>query len=380
MHQKITGQVDSTYTAQSHSLVTLKDWHSQNSHVSKLVLSSQVIFPIFATGFLILYFIYLIESGPTKLGEKLNSQADSCVSDISDTAKSKVWIIVTINLLFTIGNIIADLVALIEYLRLPKEIESYFRDSSEAFAYLRSVPFTMLIFDVFSFVLFILAPSFIACGKIGCCKGQPEPNQKDHCKFKLSDLLYTLLSSLSCIATHSYHIIFAFINNPYHATSVLLLYTMVLFVIVVIFQKIFYFVLKCFRKCEDSGEVHVCAYVVMFFLYIAAIAGMIVCIGLTVAVLLVLPINNAIDQASNEIYAIYQASVTVFAALITFQVFFREANPTYAVLIKAADKSSKLSTNSKKWEDMSEKEKELRLGDALLKHINFKPQELGTRA
>ena len=376
MHQKITGQIDSMYTAQSHSLETLRDWHSKNSHVSKLVLSSQVIFPIVASGFLSLYFIYLIESDPVNLGKKLNSQTDSKSPDeIQTAARSKVWIIVTISSLFTIGNIIADCVALAEYDRLPKEIESYINDKSIAFAHLRGVPSIMLGFDLLSLLLFIIIPCFVACYKY--CKVLIQ-----NYDFRFSDFLYTLLSPLVCIATHSYHIIFAFINNPYHATSVLLLYTMTLFVVVIIFQKIFYFVLKCFQRSKDESKVHVCAYVVMFFFYILATAGMIVCIGLTVAVLIILPLNNAIDQASNEIYAIYQASVTVFAALVTFQVFFREANPTYAVLIKAADKFGE-SPKSEKWKKMSEKEKELYLGDALLTHIKFKPppaQELEEHA
>ena len=316
-------------------------------------------------------FFYLIESDPVKLGKKLNSQiGNSSPSDISADARSKVWIIVTINILFIIGNIIADCVALIEYLHLPKEIESYINDNSKAFTYLRAVPFTMLAFDLLSFLLFIVVPSIVACCKSTSCT---------ELEFKLSDFLYTLLSSLTCIATHSYHIIFAFINNPYHATSVLLLYIMTLFVVVVIFQKIFYFVLKCFQSCsEDGSKVHVCAYVVMFFFYILAIVGMIVCIGLTIAVLIVLPLNNAIDQASNEIYAIYQASVTVFAALVTFQVFFRQMNSIYTVLIKAYDEYGE-SREHDKWKNMSEKEKELCLGDAILKHIKFESQVMENR-
>ena len=306
MHQKITGQVDSTYTAQSHSLITLRDWHNQHSHVSKLVLSSQVIFPVFASIFLILYFVYLIECEPNNLGKKLNKQTNTdSPLEISAAARSKVWIIMTINILFTIGSIIADSVALAEYKRLPKEIERYINDESKAFIYLSAVPTTMVVFDVLSFVLFILVPSIVACCKryknCECCYSScctSEFKQK-WCNFKFSDLLYTLLSPLLCIATHSYHIIFAFINNPYHATSVLLLYIMTLFVLIVVFQKIYYFV---FNNCckslltSNHSKKNCCVSVSVTMLYIIAGLAMAVPIGLTVAVLIVLPLNNAIDQ------------------------------------------------------------------------------------
>ena len=385
MHQKITGQVDSTYSAQSHSLVTLRDWHYQHSHVSKLVLSSQVIFPITSGTFLVLYFIYLIECEPNDLGKKLNSQmeANSRFSlKISNAAKSKVWIFVYITIIFTTGAIIVDIIALTEYNILPKEIESYINDKSEVFTYLHVIPITMLAFDLLS-TLFILVPIVVAgCKYFRCCKR----HNSAYCeccgikgKFKFSDFLYTLLSPLLCIATHSYHIVFAFINNPYHATSVLLLYMMTLFVVVIVFQKIYYFVLICFPKYSTYDEkkgLDACMYCIIFLFCTFATLVMTVCIGLTVVVLLVLPLNNAIDQASNQIYAIYQASVTVFTALLTFQVFFRETNSIFAVFIKAADKQlldpSTTDNERNTWGNMSEKEKEIHLGEKFLKHIDFK--------
>jgi hypothetical protein len=110
-------------------------------------------------------------------------------------------------------------------------------------------------------------------------------------------------------------------------------------------------------------------------LVIAALAA---CMGLTVAVLIALPINNAVELASTDIYAIYQASVTLFAALIAFQVFFRRKNSIFTVFIKAVDKRSLKESNGdqekwKKWKKMSEKEKEIHLGDILLSHVHFEP-------
>jgi hypothetical protein len=322
---------------------------------------------------LALYLVYLIEFEPVEFGKKLNNQAnDKSPDGIKNAAISKVWIIVTISILFTICTIITDIGAVVAYSYLPKEIESYIHDNSRAFSYLRAIPILMLFFDVLS-LGFIFVPFIVAC-----CK-----QCKSKCKFKVSDFLYTLLSPLSCITTHSYHIIFAFINNPYHATSVLLFYIMTLFVVVVIFQKTYYFVLICFTKLKATSSnsaypadgkimAHVQRYVLVRS-FIAVIIALAVCIGLTIAVLIALPINNAIDMASAEIYAIYQASVTVFAALVTFEVFFRHTNSIFAVFVKAADK---LRSSDQNWKDKSEKEKEEDLGEAILKYIGFEGQQM----
>ena len=113
MHQKLTGPIDFTYTAQSHSFETLRDWHANHLHVSILVWCSQFMFPIFASIFLTLYFVYLIELGPINHGEKLNSQADDDSPDeIKHAALSKVWTIVTISILLTVGTIATDVGAL----------------------------------------------------------------------------------------------------------------------------------------------------------------------------------------------------------------------------------------------------------------------------
>jgi hypothetical protein len=424
MHQKITGQIDSTYTAQSHSLETLRDWHMQNSHVSILVLSSQVIFPVFASIFLALYLFYLIELEPVNFGKKLNSQADDDSPDeIKNAALSKVWIIVTISILFTAGTVATDIGALVEYAFLPEEIKSYFNDhSNNASVYLYVVPIIMLFFDFLSLLLFIIiGPNImVACCKHCYRKCTQESTSEDK-QYKPSYFLYTLISPLSCIATHSYHIIFAFINNPYHATSVLLFYIMTLLVVVVIFQKTYYFVVtnNCFKKSEtatrdqrdntkaidvggtvignpeavpsgtgatsggtgttsgDQGKTKTNGQrqerYILVISFTAVIIALAICIGLTVAVLIALPINNAIDLASTEIYAIYQASVTVFAALVTFEVVFRPTNSIFAVLIKAADKRAPKPKNGEKtkWGKMSEKEKEICLGDQFLSHIKF---------
>ena len=63
--------------------------------------------------------------------------------------------------------------------------------------------------------------------------------------------------------------------------------------------------------------------------------------GMSLALLTLLPITNAIDNAPNRLYVIYQASVKFFATLIAFQVIFQHNNSPFAFLIKAQEMACK---------------------------------------
>lgn len=195
-----------------------------------MLLSSQVLLPSISSVFMTLYFIYLLETEPNNLREKLDKHIECGSKEINQEGKALVWIIVAISTLFTVCTIIADAVGLYEYNDLRKEIADNFNDDTKnEYGFLHTIPIIMLVNDLLS-LLFIVFPFTVKC--LRSCK----------CKLKVSFLVYSLLAPFTCITTHSYHIIFAFINNPYHAISVLLFYIMTLFVLVVVFHKIYYFV------------------------------------------------------------------------------------------------------------------------------------------
>ena len=202
-----------------------------------------------------------------------------------------------------------------------------------------------------------------------------------------SFLLYSLLSPVSCIATHAYHAIIAFIDNAYHASSILLLYIVVLFIHIVVFQKIYYYVFK-WRNSKKHSDCckNFCWTMFILCCYLVGVITLAVIIGLTMSLLILLSINNAFDNAPTNIYIIYQGSVAVIAALVTFQVFFRVTNSVAEVFIKAREKMLQErscpmvqgegehgarpdSKDDSKWENMSEKEKELNLAKAFLEYV-----------
>ena len=94
-------------------------------------------------------------------------------------------------------------------------------------------------------------------------------------------------------------------------------------------------------------------------------------IGLSITLIVKLPLSNAIDDAPNHLYVIYQASITFFAALIAFQVIFRHTDSTFDVFVKAIDGYIARSTSNqrnghenqadKTWMELSGTEKEMLL-------------------
>lgn len=315
-----------------------------------------------------LYFVYLFEMEPHTLGNKLDKSITGS-KDISREGMSKVLIIATICTVFTLGTVIADSMALWEYTQLPKDVESYISYNSNEFTYLHAIPVLMLVYDILS--LAFIFPFII----------------KSFCynELKLSGLLYTLLSPLTCLATHSFHIIFAFINNPYHATSVLLFFLMILYLQIIVFQTIYYYVSPLCESCmQHTNHNHdmTNSCIVLFCFYFVAIFLMAVPIALTVTLLIVLPLSNAIEEASNRIYAIYQASVTIVAALVTWKIFFQETNSFFSIFIKAGNKFTEEDEDSanteEAWESMSDKEKEIYLAKTFLSYVKFKKTALPT--
>ena len=360
MKQKITGDIDSTYRAQAHSLETLQKWHNDKPFISQILLSSEVVFPVVVMIFLALYCYYLFELEPNKIRKTLDKHIETESREISNDAKATVWITLTISLLFNIGTVAADIAAQKYYYLLPSEV-SIFVSNTNASSNLKAVPKIMLAFDSFILILLLLLLLYtlIVYGITSLLQYCNTEHDCSTSQIKLSYFLYSVLCPPACIATHSYHIIFSFINNTYHATSVLLCYIMTFFVLVVIFNKIYYLIS---HRISQSFQ-GLCT-IIFYILSSFAIATL---LGLTVAILLILPITNAVDEASNQIYSIYQASVAVFAALVTWKLFSRDTNYVFSVFIKAEEKRN---PNRESWKNMSDKEKEIELGIMFLNYIN----------
>ena len=360
MHQKFTAPVDDTYNGRSYSSATLKTWYNSNRSTDILALASQILFPSLVMLYIFFFFVYVLELKPYEIGKDIEREMRSNVKKIKAKADAKLLTKLTISLLFHLLTLAADGAAFVEYRRLSSEIHEYYYASPKCFW---SIPIVMILFDGFSFLAIYIIFPVVALGTR-----------------KWYRLTYCLLSPLACFVSHSYHIIFAFVNDPYHATSILLLYAIIVFVHVLGFQKVFYLVnyfwdeIPCGQRCAEGTVARIfCKNFGTFVCFIIQFIFIGISIGLSLALLTLLPISNAIDDAPNRLYVIYQASVTFFAALIAFQVIFRQSNSPFSFLIKAKEVCDEqeldILCQSENWTEKSEKEREIYLVQKVISAI-----------
>ena len=381
MHQNIQAPIDNTYTASAHSANTLKlhVWYNNNTAVGGIATSSQVLFPFLVTFYVTLFFFFVLELEPYNLGKKLRNELESKDSKVKAKADSKLLTKFIASSVFHIFTLAMDVAALFfGFTRISEDIQDYY--CSDELKHFWGVPITMCVFDAITFILFICLPPILVLASYYCpC-----------CKKKSYLLIYTLISPLSCIASHSYHIVFAFIIDSYHATSILLLYAIIVFVNILGFQKLFYFIntLISGDKCSCCHIKNSCGrYLVIMLCFVLEFIFMAISIALSIALIFKLPISNALDDAPNHLHIIYQASITFFAALIAFQLLFKQSNSSFNVFIKAIDRylvnSKRNSTadqgielqnhaeaDTKTWTELSETEKEMLLAKMVMSFLN----------
>ena len=366
MYQKFTAPVDDSYNGRSYSSATLKTWYNSNRSTDILALASQILFPSLVMLYIFFFFVYVLELKHFDIGKEIEKDMRSDVKKIRAKADAKLLTKLTISFLFHLLTLAADSAAFIEYGHLSREINEYYSAPPQCFW---SIPIVMILFDGFSFLAIYTISPAVALGTK-----------------KWYRLTYCLLSPLACFVSHSYHIVFAFINDPYHATSILLLYAIILFVHVLGFQKVFYLVNyfwpKFWEKIDPQGRWaegsfarRCCQNFATFICFIILFLFMALSIGLSIALLTLLPIGNAIDDAPNRLYVIYQASVTFFAALIAFQVIFRQNNSPFAFLIKAKEVCEAQELHNlcedNEWMERSEKEREIYLVQKVICAIEY---------
>ena len=360
--ERFEAPIDNTYSASAHSAETVVSWYNQNKDVGIIAVVSQVVFPIFVTFFVFLFLIFIVECEPYKRGKRLQNELDSNDHKVTDNAEAGLLTKYVAAVLFHLFTLSSDGAALGHYRHVPKCIKEYYYSEPMFWA----APITMTVFDCITFILFIVIPPIVCCVlSLSKC------NQK---KYEYI-LIYSVVSPFSCIASHSYHIVFAFIINPYHATSILLIYAIIAFVNIQAFQKLFYFVNPSCPIENTCGR-----YLIFVFLFMLEFVFMGASIALSITLIVKLPLSNAIDDAPNHLYVIYQASVTFFAALIAFQVIFRQPNSAFDVYTKAIDgymaKSDQVDhqlnnpvDKKKSWKELSEREKENLLAKVTISYL-----------
>ena len=176
------------------------------------------------------------------------------------------------------------------------------------------IPISMLFEDIIIMALTITFACFKLCNSKKC-------NSKKCCSncAKVSNA-YVLLGPVSCIVVHSFHILVGFIHAPYHATSILVLYSVVFFVYIFAMKSTYHLLAKagkitsgnernrCRRLrdcCINCCRSRICVVICMLILSIILFIGF----AMIYMLLLFVPINLATEDGPTRINSINQTII-----------------------------------------------------------------------
>ena len=243
-----------------------------------------------------------------------------------------------------------------------------------------AIPILMLLYDAFSLIIFSIVGICCRCGV-----------------FK--SWFYILLAPLSCIVTHSYHILVAFIHTPHHATSILIFYGLVVIVFIVTLTTAYHNLHQMVKCCETGCDRQIkqskrtqdfrlcCAnkfwgwscciehrwphqfVITVMCLLSALIAGFMVYI---VILFILIPINNAIDEAPDRLLSINQTALIFFGAAITYKLYRIRKSITFLDYLVKAQNEYEQHANGETgnavdgWKTMNPNDKKIKLASRLL--------------
>ena len=191
-------------------------------------------------------------------------------------------------------------------------------------------------------------------------------------KCLLTFCMYSMLFPLCCLANHLNYIIIAFIHNLYHATSVAIVYGVIIIFLSVMLNRIPVF----FKKwMEDmTGRL-------MLIILVVKIIVVVVLLGYVIIDIIVyffIPIERAFEDAANHFISVYSTTVVFFTGLVAFFFIRKSFKSQIHIFTKAVDdffneneeNNNILEINRDNWKKLCTDKKDIKVAKELLKRIN----------
>ena len=155
-----------------------------------------------------------------------------------------------------------------------------------------------------------------------CCKDFKDAYKKDQkvILYFVIPIYLIVSSTLLSLAYHFQNILLAWVTNPFYASNVAILYSIIIFLDLLVFKYV-YTIPLAFARLLNLGDKG--TRVVAFFGVICVILSGFVLIGLqaTIVVLLIyIPINNSLEESANGISAMYDGVFLFFGGIIAYNI------------------------------------------------------------
>ena len=403
MRQSVTALIDGQYNPKAESLNTIKRYYRGQSSVpygdanSIYALCFQILFPIFLLLSIITFFNYILnikelediesnQSGSTATSTESDqsgsSTATSTESDQSgsstatSTKQGPKFSIETMNeiimcicscniVLYVLGLDIAALIRTLDMdigIIYPRFTNPNFEgDDKLQFGIVPTMLTQDIIIILFTVVLIII--KLLLKNKVKCA--------------------YVLIGPVLCITVHSFHILVGFIHTTYHATSILVLYSVAFFVYIFALRSSFHLIAKMYCKCWSCSKLKdteykywkpggVYSYVCIIILEIILSCILFVVFAAIYLLLLFVPINLATEDGPTQIRGISAIIITFIGAAGVYKLFIKpqKTNIHIQTLINAKNRED--SKDDPKWKSMPKKGKEEAIEDLIYNHFKYR--------
>ena len=395
------------------NLSTLKEWHSNHTPYSRFIVANFVVFPLMSWVFLLLLFVYINHFASESRRDKVISLSKRKDKQIAYALRLQDEFI--LSLFFVALASLLSTMAMIKALHfeseLSKEIAKYFSGTSdvEGFRNMYALVIVTLTLDIF--IAVVMTFSILAIISINLflyCKKkyrhrppahetkQQGPDLELMIKPQHQELaappqqgsagsagslqkipwnhwwtfyMYSRLFPLCCLANHLNYIIIAFIHDLYHATSVAIVYGVIIIFLSVMLNRLPY---VFFKNCMKKDWI----LSLIFFVKFIAVFVLLGYVTIDILVYFFIPIERAFEDAANHFISIYSTTVVFFTGLIAFFFVRKSFRSQIHIFTKAMDdffhkneKEPVLDIKEEDWKKLGTEEKDVEVAKGFLKKI-----------
>ena len=319
---------------------TLKEWHSNHGQYSGFIVANFVLFPLMSWGFLSLLFIYINHFDSDSRSDQIK-----VVFKRKHTHKKFAYVFclqdeLILSFVFVVLVFCLSLTALIKASYIESELSKYFDITSnvQGFKNMYSLVITTFLSD--SVILIAFGGSFgiFICKSLRQLCKSPNDFQYNPLgvevpwKYLLTFCMYSTLFPLCCLANHLNYIIIAFIHDLYHATSVAIVYGVIIIFLSIMLNRLPYVFFK--KWMEDmTGKLMLTILVVKVVVVMVLLSY----VTIDIIVYFFIPIERAFEDAANHFISVYSTTVVFFTGLVAFFFIRKSFRSQIHIFTKAVD-------------------------------------------
>ncbi len=370
MKQKLYPEIDDIYIPKATTVDILKNFHETLpfSRTSRITLAFQIFFPILTWVFAFTIWVYIWDArdgkGPT-MRETL-THGSGLVTPTN--CMESLWTLQRLSVDHTIlSSLVASLFAYIYVLVLDimamvsvnqyvsENVMKYYSpgQSTINFNIEYSIVFVIFVEDLIVMIAFI---ALIVILSSTSCKKCSEYNT-------WSMFVYAPLGPMMCAVNHTHHIIIGFVHTPYHAGSILISYGVIIIVFLTAFRSSHYTIARfCYKEENKRHCLNICA----FFTFLAICIVLSSLAVLMVAIFLLVPIDNAIDDAPSQLISVERIIIVLLGVSVAYKVYSMNSDSLISYIVKGADEETGEETgDSSEWKTLEVEEKYVKVGRTL---------------